>query len=211
MNKIQIKKVAIYIFLIACIILIISVIGLWQRGWFMEMIPDTGSAESWGSRKLGEILEEEFPTGEKRWHDGTWTFDTSILKVAPKGITIENTLDVTINQGTLKFVVYDLGKSLKREEYMQMHRQGPGDSEKVFEQAITESGSYQFDFADWNPDDIYFLSIMETMDGDNDYRYTWTWTSSAPRWYRLHDKWLTKLPFVDYIWETSPTWEDDEE
>ena len=201
------KKVKKYVFILLGVTILVTLIVTfirYQRGWFTEMIPDTGSAESWGKRNIGEVIEEEFLTGEKRWHDGNWTFLDSTYEVAPEGVTLQNTLDVTVTRGNFKFVVYNLGKGTTQEEAYQIRFLGPDMYEKVYEQDITESGVYHLDFSDFEPDAVHWLSIMTTMDGDNEYSYTWVMTSSAPRWYRLHDKWLTKLPFVDEIWETYP-------
>ena len=178
----------------------------YRRGWFTEMIPDNGYAEYNGERKLGEVLGEELPTGENRWREGDWTFDEGFFMSDPKGIVIQDTLDVTITHGTLKYVVYDMGRVDTWQEARKIAIDGPENLERVYEQDLIESGIYQIELSDFDPESVYWVALMTTTDGDNEYSYNWHMTSSAPRWYRIHDKWLAWLPFVDEKWTTSPNW-----
>ena len=198
------NKISKFIWILSgiAILAILSVIYIqYQRGWFTEIIPSNCSGTTWGDRKWGEIFNPD-----QVCRDGEWEDETGWYVTESKGMIIHNTLDVTITHGTLKVELYDIGMVDEWSQATEIVKYHLDDCERIYEKELKQSDVYEIDFSDLNPEHVYWASVWVAKDGNNEYRYEWTITSSAPRWYRLHDKWLAWLPFVDEKWDTCPKW-----
>ena len=195
------KKIIGIFFGAAILVALIVILVQYKRGWFTEIIPESGYGETNGSRKFDEIIDIE----DASYWDGDWALEDGSYKVEPEGVILHYTVDATITHGTIKFVLFDLGEEITQAEYRQRASAGLGVFDIVYEQEITKTGIYQMDFDKLNSKDVYLAALL-TKESGNEYHYTFRDTSSAPRWYRIHDKWLAWLPFVDEKWTTCPKW-----
>lgn len=170
--------------------LFILTFGLYRNGYFSEMVLESFSAGMTLEHKSGVKLPVVM--GKTAWEKDGWQYcgmSSSVRKV--EGTTLSYNIDVTINSGKIKLVVVDVGNKLPAA----LSYETIGDYPLVFEQEITETGSYHIEVPLPKEGRVYEVTVFETT--DSDYSGSVMDEVYKKRWQNWHDEYLSKLPFIE--------------
>lgn len=189
------KKVKIILYIIGIILVgvIITTIILYKNGYFSQMVLGSGSSGMTLEHRVGESLSDDVSTnGIKRWEKDGWQYCgmCSLVKKV-EGTIISYNVDVTINSGKIKLVVFDLGETLPETTIYGTI----GDYPLAFEQEITETGSYHIEVPLPAEGRVYGVTVFETT--DSDYSGSMIDEVYKKRWQNWYDEYLSELPFIE--------------
>lgn len=169
---------------------------LYKKGWFHEIIPINGYSEYKPEQhREDEEYKEYLMRYKDFWIDGKWNPSCKNSYILREGMTLAYDIDCTIQQGSFKIVVFDIGKEtdisldLMDEEFYHLEM-----FEKVYEEEFTKTGSYHIDFDMMEPDELYEVVYLEPADGNGEYTVDMRDDIRLYRWQLLYDSYIGGLP-----------------
>jgi predicted nucleic acid-binding Zn-ribbon protein len=153
-----------------------------MSGWYKEMV--------WGKSESG-FTASYSPADENEMFDYT-NRDTVCIDNrwrSFEGVKVRYKISADIKQDKFDVVVYDI-TDVKFESIRSTE-----DLNIVYTQTIDSSGTYELDMSRLPNDKWYSLTIYCEEESDFFVEVTCDW--DVERWMYLHDKYLTKLPFVE--------------
>lgn len=192
------KLIRLLIFLVL-LMGVTAVLVLINKDWFFETVPYNGSSSGSGLRTEGDVIEETYVTGIKRYRENDFVENSGTWICLREGVLVDVSMDVTIRKGSFKVAIYELGKDVdikgqRCEQYL-------SEDKKVHEEEYTETGTYQMDLSMLQPEEIYMLVWLEPLGGDLAYSYNYTESLRVKRWQYLYDKYIGNLPFCTPLYD----------
>ncbi|MDE5966752.1 MAG: hypothetical protein K2G89_07960 [Lachnospiraceae bacterium] len=170
-----------YILLIIFLIIIISQILLWGLGWYSKPV--------WGSGEDIYILERTKQDMETGAGITDWTKAENVRDCFAyfDGLQRVYEFSLVLSQGSLELAILDIGNATFIADGMEF--------EAVQTKEVAESGVFSWEIIGLEKGHWYALAVY----GSEDSLFSGTIDAGYRifRWQYLHDKWLSKLPFIE--------------
>lgn len=163
------------------LVFIISQLLLWGLGWYHVQVKGSGASEY-----VLERTEQSLEAGSGI-ADRTKAENIYERFAYFEGLQMSYDFSLILFQGSLELVILDIGNSTFIADGMEF--------EVVQTKEVTESGEFSWEITGLEKGHWYALAVY----GSEDSLFSGTVMSNwrILRWQYLHDKWLSKLPFIE--------------